>query len=123
LGPLVPRQAIGVPTTIPRWLSLWRRRRDGPRCNAAQTRKWPPMLPTTSRAPVRTVHVTDARLQSSRAMTENVAILYGSESRIAKKAGDKEAPRCQVWTDTWIKRHGQWQVVAAQDNVIPCKGN
>lgn len=56
-------------------------------------------------------------------VTDNVAILYGSESRIAKKAGDKEAPRCQVWTDTWIKRHGKWQVVAAQDNVIPCKGN
>ena len=48
------------------------------------------------------------------------AIAYGSESRVRKAADGKEAKRCQVWTDTWLKRKGQWQIVAAQDTVIPC---
>ena len=55
-------------------------------------------------------------------VTDNVAILYGAESRIVKRADRNEAPRCQVWTDTWIKRDDKWQVVAAQDNMVPCKG-
>lgn len=54
-------------------------------------------------------------------LTDNVAVLYGAESRIVKRADGKEAPRCQVWTDTWVKRDGKWQVVAAQDNVVPCE--
>ncbi len=49
-----------------------------------------------------------------------IAIAYGSESRIRKAADGNEAKRCQVWTDTWLKRKGQWQIVAAQDTVIPC---
>ena len=49
-----------------------------------------------------------------------IAIAYGSESRIRKAADGKEAKRCQVWTDTWLKRKRQWQIVAAQDTVIPC---
>jgi hypothetical protein len=28
---------------------------------------------------------------------------------------------CQVWTDTWMKRDGKWQIVAAQDNRVDCK--
>lgn len=24
-----------------------------------------------------------------------------------------------VWTDTWVKRDGTWQIVAAQDNAVP----
>lgn len=54
-------------------------------------------------------------------VTDNVAILYGSESRIVKSGNGKEAPRYQAWTDTWITREGKWQVVAARDNVVPCK--
>ena len=49
-----------------------------------------------------------------------IAIAYGSESRVRKAADGKEAKRCQVWTDTWLKRNEQWQIVAAQDTVIPC---
>jgi hypothetical protein len=48
------------------------------------------------------------------------AVAYGSESRIQKAADGMEAKRCQVWTDTWLKRNGKWQIVAAQDTVIPC---
>ena len=27
-----------------------------------------------------------------------------------------------IWTDTWVRRGGQWQVVASQDDVIPLDG-
>lgn len=52
---------------------------------------------------------------------DSVAVAYGSESRMQKAADGTEARRCQVWTDTWLKRSGQWQIVAAQDTVVPCK--
>jgi hypothetical protein len=51
---------------------------------------------------------------------DSIAIAYGAENRIRKAEGGNEARRCQVWTDTWLKRNGQWQIVAAQDTVIPC---
>jgi hypothetical protein len=51
---------------------------------------------------------------------DSFAIAYGAESRLRKDKDGKEARRCQVWTDTWLKRKGQWQIVAAQDTVIPC---
>ena len=51
---------------------------------------------------------------------DSIAIAYGVENRIRKAEGGNEARRCQVWTDTWLKRNGQWQIVAAQDTVIPC---
>lgn len=31
------------------------------------------------------------------------------------------APLRLVWTDTWIKRDGRWQVVASQDAVLPAE--
>jgi hypothetical protein len=49
-----------------------------------------------------------------------MAIAYGAESRVTKGNDGNETKRCQVWTDTWLKRNGQWQIVAAQDTVIPC---
>ena len=51
---------------------------------------------------------------------ETVAIAYGSESSILIRAGGKENKRCLVWTDTWLKRDGKWQIIAAQDNVVEC---
>ena len=47
---------------------------------------------------------------------ENVAVLYGSESRVEKGKDGNDAPRKLVWTDTWLKRNGKWQIIAAQDN-------
>ena len=52
---------------------------------------------------------------------DSYAVAYGSESRIQKAADGTEAKRCQVWTDTWLKRNKQWQIVAAQDTIIPCE--
>ncbi|MGI8956878.1 MAG: nuclear transport factor 2 family protein [Chthoniobacterales bacterium] len=51
---------------------------------------------------------------------ESIAIAYGAENLIRKAEDGQESKRCQVWTDTWLKRNGQWQIVAAQDTVIPC---
>jgi hypothetical protein len=52
---------------------------------------------------------------------DSIAVAYGSESRLRKGEDGKESKRCQVWTDTWLKRQGKWQIVAAQDNVVPCQ--
>jgi hypothetical protein len=50
---------------------------------------------------------------------DSIAIAYGAESRIRKAEDGKEARRSQVWTDTWLKRNGQWQIVAAQIRLSP----
>ena len=52
---------------------------------------------------------------------ENVAIVYGSEHAIGKDKTRPDAKQCQVWTDTWLKRDGKWQIVASQDNKVDCK--
>jgi hypothetical protein len=51
---------------------------------------------------------------------DSIAIAYGAENSMIKDKDSKETKRCQVWTDTWLKRAGKWQIVAAQDTVIPC---
>jgi len=52
---------------------------------------------------------------------EDVAIIYGSEHAIGKDKNHPDAKVCQVWTDTWLKRNGKWQIAAAQDNKVECK--
>ena len=52
---------------------------------------------------------------------EDVAIIYGSEHAIGKDKARPDAKVCQVWTDTWLKRNGKWQIAAAQDNRVECK--
>jgi hypothetical protein len=52
---------------------------------------------------------------------ENVAIIYGSEHAIGKDKAHPDAKQCQIWTDTWLKRNGKWQIAAAQDNKVDCK--
>jgi hypothetical protein len=44
------------------------------------------------------------------------AVLYGSESRVEKDDNGMEHTRSLIWTDTWLKRDGKRQVIAAQDN-------
>ena len=46
---------------------------------------------------------------------DSMAILYGSESAIHIEADGRRHRVKLTWTDTWLKRHGTWQVVAAQD--------
>lgn len=51
----------------------------------------------------------------------NLAVVYGSETATRKNKRGKPEPRCLTWTDTWLKREGNWQVIAAQDAYFPCK--
>jgi len=51
---------------------------------------------------------------------DSIAVAYGAENRIIKDNDGKETKRCQIWTDTWLKRAGKWQIVAAQDTIVPC---
>lgn len=44
-----------------------------------------------------------------------IAVLYGSESAVHVEADGRRHKVTLTWTDTWLKRHGTWQVVAAQD--------
>jgi hypothetical protein len=52
---------------------------------------------------------------------DDVAVIYGSEHAIGKDKANPDAKQCQVWTDTWLKRNGKWQIVASQDNKVDCK--
>ena len=52
---------------------------------------------------------------------DSVAIAYGNESSISKTKDGKELQHCLIWTDTWLKRDGKWEIVAAQDNRVTCK--
>jgi len=65
--------------------------------------------PTTQ---ARDCHLHDAKV---RFFGLDLAIVYGSESSIRKGKDGTDFKRGLVWTDTWLKRNGQWQIVAAQD--------
>jgi hypothetical protein len=54
-------------------------------------------------------------------VSENTAIIYGSEHALGKDKAHPDTKVCQVWTDTWLKRDGKWQIAAAQDNRVDCK--
>ena len=52
---------------------------------------------------------------------DNLAIIYGREHATGKDPSRPNAKICQAWTDTWLKRNGKWQIIAAQDNRVTCK--
>ena len=52
---------------------------------------------------------------------ESLAMVYGSESSVRKAKDGSDRPRCLIWTDTWLKRNGKWQIIAAQDTQYACK--
>jgi len=45
----------------------------------------------------------------------DTAVVQGSETW-TRKGGQKGH---FVWTDTWVRRHGQWRIVAAEDVSVP----
>jgi hypothetical protein len=65
----------------------------------------------------------DCKLDGARVrfFGDSVAMVYGSERATHTSPDGKEIGRCLVWTDTWLKRNGKWQVIAAQDTAVPCK--
>lgn len=52
---------------------------------------------------------------------DSLAIAYGHESNVSKNQGGTETKHCDVWTDTWLKRDGTWQIIASQDNALACR--
>ena len=52
---------------------------------------------------------------------DDLAMVYGSESSVRKPKNASEKSRCLIWTDTWLKRNGSWQIIAAQDTQFDCK--
>jgi len=72
----------------------------------------------TSKAEARECRLNDAKV---RFFGDHMALVYGSESSIRKARDGKEHTRSLVWTDTWLKRNGKWQIVAAQDMRTDCK--
>jgi hypothetical protein len=50
---------------------------------------------------------------------DNLAIAYGSESRVKAGKDGKDAVETLIWTDTWLKRGGRWQIIAAEDLIAP----
>ncbi|HUA18365.1 MAG TPA: nuclear transport factor 2 family protein [Bryobacteraceae bacterium] len=63
-------------------------------------------------APARDCRLHDVKV---RFIGDNLAIVYGSESAMLKTSNGTETTRSLVWTDTWLKRGGEWQIVAVQD--------
>ena len=47
----------------------------------------------------------------------DTAVAQGSETWEVRKPAPKRGS--YVWTDTWVKRNGKWQVVAAEDLEVP----
>lgn len=66
---------------------------------------------------------TDCQLQQIqiRLFGNSVAVAYGNESSVSKKKDSTAQKHCLAWTDTWLKRNGKWQIIAAQDNAVDCK--
>jgi hypothetical protein len=52
---------------------------------------------------------------------DNLAVVYGREHAVGKDKSQPSAKVCQVWTDTWLKRVGKWQIIASHDNRVDCK--
>ena len=52
---------------------------------------------------------------------DNLAVVYGREHAVGKDKSQPSAKVCQVWTDTWLKRDGKWQIIASHDNRVECK--
>ena len=52
---------------------------------------------------------------------DSISVAYGSEHYVGKDKSEPNAKVCQVWTDTWLKRGGTWQIIASQDNRAECR--
>ena len=75
------------------------------------------MVADTARAPTffASNHINDVIVR----FYGNMAIAQGSETWHRKKGSPTDGRF--VWTDTWLKRGGKWQIIASQDNRVPCK--
>lgn len=51
----------------------------------------------------------------------DVAVIFGKESAIATGPDGKDRARVLIWTDTFLRRGGKWQIIAVQDMDAPVK--
>lgn len=51
---------------------------------------------------------------------DSFAVVYGHEHAVGKDKSQPGVKVCQIWTDTWLKRSGTWQIIASQDNRVEC---
>ena len=65
----------------------------------------------------RSEKVRDCKLLSARVryFTPDVAIIYGKETSTRTTKAGKDYRRTLIWTDTWLRRNGKWQIIAVQD--------
>ena len=68
----------------------------------------------SSKCKVESDHLDDAKVR----VLGDVAVLYGRET-FTVKCPDKVVTGTYVWTDTWLKRSGRWQIVAGQESRLP----
>jgi hypothetical protein len=52
---------------------------------------------------------------------DSLAVVYGSEHAVGKDKSQPNIKVCQIWTDTWLKRGGTWQIIASHDNRVKCE--
>ena len=52
---------------------------------------------------------------------DSLAVVYGREHAVGKDATQPSTKVCQVWTDTWLRRGGIWQIIASHDNRVECE--
>lgn len=65
---------------------------------------------------VKNCKLIDARV---RFFAPGLAVVYGRESSVHKDPHGKEFERVLIWTDTWLKRNGKWQIITVQDMPAP----
>jgi hypothetical protein len=46
------------------------------------------------------------------------AVAQGNESWVQRDKSGKEIKGRFIWSDVWVRRRGQWQMVQAQDQAI-----
>ena len=69
----------------------------------------------------RTAHDCGLDTAKVRFFGDSLVIVYGSEHATGKDKSHLAAKVCQIWTDTWLKRNGKWQIIASQDNRVECR--
>jgi hypothetical protein len=67
-------------------------------------------------------HTRDCRLLRTQVhfYSDDIAVVFGTETAVESKSGGAEERRCLYWTDTWLRRAGRWHIAAVQDAQLPC---
>jgi hypothetical protein len=52
--------------------------------------------------------------------SDDVAVVFGSETAVEPGPEGGAERRCLYWTDTWLRRAGEWRIAAVQDARLPC---